>query len=275
MRYGYACDGKLGCTLLAFLVSKGYKPSGLILRRNSNSLHTINLIRISELSDDCILYYEDIVNHISVDKLRDLRLDYIIQTGSTVPDFILETVKKGILFLQTKYDAHRWTLPVLHTIESIPFYPLYGNSLEQDIFLLYNLHIKNRPYCQNSNMTLSGADLNFNYGTPNAQLDEIHLGKMQRIDNSIIRRRRSNFNLNRLVGLKHILLVSKGKLSNFRRRKFQKHKEISKLVALLQDLCFHVQVRLKTTIIHDDPSEIISGAQTKQTEVFASSVFKV
>lgn len=115
MKYGFAGDRIISVNILKFIISKGYKPSFLIINKTKASSHRDELIKISEL-DSIDIYDIDFLN--DTDKanlLTDYNVDYIfgIHFPYIISDTLLCIPKIGFLNLHPAYLPYNkgWHTP--------------------------------------------------------------------------------------------------------------------------------------------------------------------
>ncbi|RNC88182.1 MAG: hypothetical protein ED556_03075 [Winogradskyella sp.] len=115
MKYAYAGDREISCNILTYIISKGYKPSLLLVNDNTSTTHADKLIEISGLNDDKIIRGKQFTNPENIEKLKALNLDYIIgiHFPLIIPNEVLDCPKIGFLNLHPAYLPYNkgWHTP--------------------------------------------------------------------------------------------------------------------------------------------------------------------
>lgn len=78
MKYVFAGDRDIAVWVLTYLVNSGYYPDMLLLTELEKGSHCKELIEISNLSSDLIFYGNSINSEGCIEKLREIKPDYII-----------------------------------------------------------------------------------------------------------------------------------------------------------------------------------------------------
>lgn len=116
MKYGFAGNREIAVNILNFLISKGLKPSFLLISRELiDSKHQNQLISDSGLGSENIYYIDD-VNPVNIDNpLDSYNVDYIfgIHFPFIIKKPILESAKIGFLNLHPAYLPYNkgWHTP--------------------------------------------------------------------------------------------------------------------------------------------------------------------
>lgn len=116
MKYGFAGNRDIAVNILNFLISKGFKPSFLLISRELiDSKHQNQLISDSGLGSENIYYIED-VNPVNIDNpLDSYKVDYIfgIHFPFIIKTPVLESPKIGFLNLHPAYLPYNkgWHTP--------------------------------------------------------------------------------------------------------------------------------------------------------------------
>lgn len=116
MKYGFAGNRKISVNILRFLMSKGLKPSFLLISRELiNSEDQNQLISVSGLGFENIYYIDD-VNPINIDNpLNNYNVDYIfgIHFPFIIKTPVLESPNIGFLNLHPAYLPYNkgWHTP--------------------------------------------------------------------------------------------------------------------------------------------------------------------
>lgn len=125
MKYVFAGDRQISCDILEFLIDKGFKPEALLVSKGKNATHSQQLINISGLSLDNIIYGSEFKSEKNIKKLIDLDVDYIfgIHFPYIIPNIVLEIPKIGFLNLHPAYLPFNkgWHTPSWAIIEEKPY----------------------------------------------------------------------------------------------------------------------------------------------------------
>lgn len=129
MKYAFAGDRQLSCDVLKFIIENGHFPSGLLVSKGINTSHSKELQTLSKLDSDLIFEGNDFKKPESIQKLKDLELDYIIgiHFPYIIPKEVLEIPKIGFLNLHPAYLPYNkgWNTPSWAIIDQA----LYGATL--------------------------------------------------------------------------------------------------------------------------------------------------
>ena len=125
MKYAFAGDRKISVNILKYLIKKGFKPLYLIVSQGENASHASELIKISGLSDENIIYGNSINSKESIDLFSKEELDYIIgiHFPYIVSKSILTIPKVGFLNLHPAYLPYNkgWHTPSWAIIDNSHF----------------------------------------------------------------------------------------------------------------------------------------------------------
>lgn len=125
MKYAFAGDRKISCTILKFIISKGFKPSVLFISDFDKASHDDELIEISGLEESLIFRGNEFKNPKVIEFLASLDLDYIfgIHFPYIVPNEILDVPKIGVVNLHPAFLPYNkgWHTPSWAIIEGYPY----------------------------------------------------------------------------------------------------------------------------------------------------------
>ncbi len=105
MRYAFAGDRNISCKILIFLINKGHQPLALFVSDGVNASHDQELIDIAGLEGDQIFFGNAFREQVQIEKLKKLKLDYIIgiHFPYIIPKEVLEIPIIGFLNLHPAY----------------------------------------------------------------------------------------------------------------------------------------------------------------------------
>ena len=125
MKFAFAGDRKISCTILKFIISKGYKPSALFVSDFDMASHDDELIEISGLDESLVFRGNEFKNPKAIEFLSSLELDYIfgIHFPYIVPAEILGIPKIGVVNLHPAFLPYNkgWHTPSWAIIEGHPY----------------------------------------------------------------------------------------------------------------------------------------------------------
>lgn len=125
MKYVFAGDREISCNILKYIISHGFKPSLLLVTNDNNTTHAEELIKISNLSKENIIYGKEFSKDYSISKLLTLDLDYIIGVHFPyiIPEKVLKIPKIGFLNLHPAYLPYNkgWHTPSWAIIDDTPY----------------------------------------------------------------------------------------------------------------------------------------------------------
>ncbi|MCG2419768.1 hypothetical protein K8089_12105 [Aequorivita sp. F47161] len=103
MKYAFAGDREISTNILAFIISKGYKPSALFVSDGSISSHSKELIDIAGLENDFVFKGNEFKN--SLELIKSMNLDYIfgVHFPYIIPNEFLELPQNGFLNLHPAF----------------------------------------------------------------------------------------------------------------------------------------------------------------------------
>jgi methionyl-tRNA formyltransferase len=129
MKFAFAGDRKISCSILKFIISKGYKPSALLVSDFDKASHDDELIEISGLEESLVFRGNEFKNPKAIEFLSSLGLDYIfgIHFPYIIPAEILAIPKIGVVNLHPAFLPYNkgWHTPSWAIIERC----LYGATL--------------------------------------------------------------------------------------------------------------------------------------------------
>lgn len=115
MKYGFAGDRSISVEILRFLISKGCKPSFLIMGTYESSSHRKELIELSGLEGSCIYDMNFVNDQKNTTTLKNYEVDYIfgIHFPYIIYDRVLSIPKIGFLNLHPAYLPYNkgWHTP--------------------------------------------------------------------------------------------------------------------------------------------------------------------
>lgn len=125
MKFAFAGDRKISCTILKFIISRGFKPSALLISDFDKASHDEDLIQISGLEKALIFRGNEFKNPEVIQFLSSLELDYIfgIHFPYIIPTEILAIPKIGVVNLHPAYLPYNkgWHTPSWAIIEGCPY----------------------------------------------------------------------------------------------------------------------------------------------------------
>jgi len=115
MKYAYCGDRQISVNILKFIISEGYQPALLIVSDKKSASHSNELIAISSLKREQIVYSSDLKSPEIIRKIKALDLDYIIGVHFPfiISNEILNLPKVGFLNLHPAYLPYNkgWHTP--------------------------------------------------------------------------------------------------------------------------------------------------------------------
>lgn len=125
MKFAFAGDRKISCTILKFIISKGFNPSVLFVSDYNKASHDDELIEISGLDESLVFRGNEFKNPKVIEFLASLELDYIfgIHFPYIVPVEILAIPKIGVVNLHPAYLPYNkgWHTPSWAIIEGYSY----------------------------------------------------------------------------------------------------------------------------------------------------------
>jgi methionyl-tRNA formyltransferase len=125
MKFAFAGDRKISCSILEFIVSKGFKPAALFVSDFDKASHDEELIQISGLDESLIFRGNEFKNPKSLELLLSLNLDYIfgIHFPYIIPNEVLSIPKIGVVNLHPAFLPYNkgWHTPSWAIIEGYPY----------------------------------------------------------------------------------------------------------------------------------------------------------
>lgn len=125
MKFAFAGDRKISCTILKFIISKGYKPSALIVSDFDTASHDDELIEISGLEESLVFRGNEFKDAEAIEFLSSLDLDFIfgIHFPYIIPAEILAIPKIGVVNLHPAFLPYNkgWHTPSWAIIEGCPY----------------------------------------------------------------------------------------------------------------------------------------------------------
>jgi len=125
MKFAFAGDRKISCTILKFIISKGYKPSALFVSDFDTASHDDELIEISGLDESLVFRGNEFKDPVAIEFLSSLELDYIfgIHFPYIIPAEILAIPKIGVVNLHPAFLPYNkgWHTPSWAIIEGCPY----------------------------------------------------------------------------------------------------------------------------------------------------------
>jgi methionyl-tRNA formyltransferase len=125
MKFAFAGDRKISCSILKFIISKGYKPSALLVSDFDKASHDDELIEISGLEESLVFRGNEFKNPKAIEFLSSLGLDYIfgIHFPYIIPAEILAIPKIGVVNLHPAFLPYNkgWHTPSWAIIERCPY----------------------------------------------------------------------------------------------------------------------------------------------------------
>lgn len=125
MKFAFAGDRKISCTILEFIISKGFKPVALLVSDFDKASHDEELIQISGLEESFIFRGNEFKNPKSLELLLGLDLDYIfgIHFPYIIPNEVLSIPKIGVVNLHPAFLPYNkgWHTPSWAIIEGYPY----------------------------------------------------------------------------------------------------------------------------------------------------------
>ena len=125
MKFAFAGDRKISCTILKFIISKGCKPSALFVSDFDTASHDDELIEIAGLEESLVFRGNDFKNPEAIEFFSALGLDYIfgIHFPYIIPAEILAIPKIGVVNLHPAFLPYNkgWHTPSWAIIEGHPY----------------------------------------------------------------------------------------------------------------------------------------------------------
>lgn len=125
MKFAFAGDRKISCSILEFIISKGFKPAALLVSDFNKASHDQDLIRISGLDESLIFRGNEFKTPQAIEFLTRLELDYIfgIHFPYIIPAEVLQIPKIGVVNLHPAYLPFNkgWHTPSWAILEGYPY----------------------------------------------------------------------------------------------------------------------------------------------------------
>ena len=125
MKFAFAGDRKISCSILEFIITKGFTPSALFISDFNKASHDEELIQISGLDEPLIFRGNEFKNPQSLELLMNLDLDYIfgIHFPYIIPSEVLSIPKIGVVNLHPAFLPYNkgWHTPSWAIIEGYPY----------------------------------------------------------------------------------------------------------------------------------------------------------
>lgn len=125
MKFAFAGDRKISCSILKFIISKGFKPSALLVSDFDTASHDDDLIQISGIEESLIFRGNEFKTPQAIQILSSLELDYIfgIHFPYIIPAKILAIPKIGFINLHPAFLPYNkgWHTPSWAIIEGHPY----------------------------------------------------------------------------------------------------------------------------------------------------------
>src|ERR1700719_3693775 len=106
LRIAFAGDRDIAVWILEFMLSQGVRPMALLVPEKSKASHADELRRLcSDLAEEWIMVGACFRERASIEKLRSLKLDYILSVHFPylVPESVLAVSGRGFLNLHPSY----------------------------------------------------------------------------------------------------------------------------------------------------------------------------
>lgn len=126
VKIGFAGDRRISVDILSFIISQGLTPSLLIISDCDTSSHSEELLSIlKDMPSDHILKGSEISRPGSIQKIKELNLDYLIciHFPYIIPESILNSVNIGVLNLHPAYLPYNrgWHTPTWAILDNAPY----------------------------------------------------------------------------------------------------------------------------------------------------------
>jgi dTDP-4-amino-4,6-dideoxyglucose formyltransferase len=125
MKFAFAGDRKISCSILEFIISKGFSPAALLISDFDKASHDEELIQISGLNESLIFRGNEFKNPQTLELLLSLDLDYIfgIHFPYIIPNEVLSIPKIGVVNLHPAFLPYNkgWHTPSWAIIEGHPY----------------------------------------------------------------------------------------------------------------------------------------------------------
>lgn len=125
MRYAFAGDRAISCTILEFLISKGCEPLALFVSDGEKSSHSAELIKLTDLDEEYIFHGTSFKDPLNIEKLQKLDLDYIfgIHFPYIIPNSVLDIPAIGFLNLHPAFLPYNkgWHTPSWAILDKTPY----------------------------------------------------------------------------------------------------------------------------------------------------------
>ncbi len=125
MKYAFAGDREVSVTILKYLTDKGYGPEMLLLPCKNKASHSNDLIKLSGLKGDNIIFGNEFESNFNINKLKSFDLDYIIgiHFPYIISSIILNIPKIGFLNLHPSFLPYNkgWHTPSWAILDKKPY----------------------------------------------------------------------------------------------------------------------------------------------------------
>lgn len=125
MKFAFAGDRKISCSILEYIMGRGYKPEAIFVSDFEKASHDEELIHISGLSDSLIFRGNEFKTSQAIQILASLELDYIfgIHFPYIIPSEVLRIPKIGVVNLHPAFLPFNkgWHTPSWAIIEGYPY----------------------------------------------------------------------------------------------------------------------------------------------------------
>lgn len=125
MKYIFAGDRQISCQILKFLISNGFYPEALLVTDGPTSSNATDLVEISGLNNEFIIYGKEFKSDAVIDKLKSLEVDYIfgIHYPYIIPKVILDIPKIGFTNLHPAFLPFNkgWHTPSWAILQGTPY----------------------------------------------------------------------------------------------------------------------------------------------------------
>lgn len=125
MRYAFAGDRAISCTILDFMIKRGYQPLALFVTEGARSTHAQQLIEIANLDEEHVFIGSSFREESNLEAIKQMDLDYIfgIHFPYIIPKAVLEIPRIGFLNLHPAYLPYNkgWHTPSWAIIDKTPY----------------------------------------------------------------------------------------------------------------------------------------------------------
>lgn len=125
MRYAFAGDREISCSILEFMMKRGCAPLALFVTEGARSSHAQQLIEIANLDKEYIFSGNSFKEESSIEKLKLMELDYIfgIHFPYIIPKAVLDIPSIGFLNLHPAFLPFNkgWHTPSWAIMDKTPY----------------------------------------------------------------------------------------------------------------------------------------------------------